>query len=54
MSINELQLEARKLQIQLNAMAPTGPLYYQLLAQYQQITTALGVARVGVREGLSF
>lgn len=48
MSINQLQLEARKLQIQLGAMSPTDPRYHQVLAQYQHLTTALNVARVGV------
>lgn len=48
MSINQLQLAARKLQIQLNAMAPTDPRYNQTLAEYQHLTTALNVARTGI------
>lgn len=48
MSINQLQLEARKLQIQLNAMPRTDPRYNQVLAQYQHLTTALNMARTGI------
>ena len=53
MSINQLSLEISRLQIQLQAMAPGTPAYYQVQAQLQHLTQALGGARGGIQK-LSF
>lgn len=53
MSINQLSLEVSRLKIQLGAMAPGTPEYYQVQAQLRHMTQALGGARGGIQK-LSF
>jgi hypothetical protein len=53
MSINQLSLEISRLRIQLGAMTPGTPAYFQVQAQLQHLTQALGGARPGINS-LSF